>query len=279
MSKSEAGIFTCLLIIIGIVAPLDESIAGNESDPVGARASGMGNAAVTLSSVWANFSNQANLTELNTTTIGIHNEISFGINQLATSALAIAKPAGSGIFGFCASYFGYSGYNESKTGLSYSLKLFHGISAGIQLEYLCAHAGDNSPKSRVFTFDIGFLAKLSKTLNLGVHIFNPANIQYLNNSGESLSPIATIGLGYHALESLTLVGETEKSLGFDPIYRAGIEFGLGKSIFLRTGIKSSPWENSFGIGFKIKRLVIDVALSRNPILGYSPAFSMCYELK
>jgi len=45
----------------------------------------------------------------------------------------------------------------------------------------------------------------------------------MGGSEESLLPDATIGLGYKASESLTLTAETEKNLGLDPIYRAGIE--------------------------------------------------------
>jgi len=267
----------CTLLISGILVTGNESFAGNDNHPSGARAAGMGCAAVTLTSVWANFFNQANLTELDRTTIAIHHEISFGLSQLGTSALAIAKPIGAGTFGLCTSFFGYSGYKESKTGLAYSLKLFKGISAGIQLEYLSVSAADESPKRRAFTFELGILAKLNKELRLGVHIFNPANIHYMGGSEESLLPAATVGLGYKASESLILTAETEKNLGFDPIYRAGIEFGIGKYLQLRTGISSSPWQNSFGTGFRIKELVIDVAVRRNSLLGYSPAFSMSYE--
>jgi len=277
MKKSVACKLACTLLISGILASESESFAGNDNYPSGARAAGMGNAAVTLTNIWANFFNQANLAELDRTMIGIHHEISFGMLQLGTSALAIARPTGGGTLGLCTSFFGYSGYNESKTGLSYSLKLFKGISAGIQLEYLSVRSADDSPKSRAFTFELGILAELNKSLRLGVHIFNPANIRYSGNQGESIPPRATIGLGYKPGESLMLTAETEKSLGYDEIYRAGIEFGFGKYFQLRTGISSSPWQNSFGTGFKIKGLLIDVSLSRNPILGYSPAFSMSYE--
>jgi hypothetical protein len=277
MKTFRACTFACIMLISGLWTPEVKLFAGNDNYSSGARAAAMGNAAVTLSGVWANFYNQAILAELDKTSFGIHHEMSYGMHQLATSAFAISIRAGEGTLGLCASTFGYSGFRENKTGLSYSLKLFKGISAGVQLEYLTMRAADDSPKSRAFTFELGILAELSREIRLGVHIFNPANIHYNGSRGEPISPKATIGVGYRPMESLVLSIETEKKLAADPVYRAGIEFSLGKYFQLRTGISSVSWENSFGTGFKFKGFMIDLSVCRNPILGYSPGCSLSYE--
>jgi hypothetical protein len=269
--------FACAIVISGILTPEVKLFAGNDNFPFGARASGMGNAAVTLCNVWANFYNQGNLAILKNTCIGIHHEMDFGIKQLSTTAIAIAKPVGGGTIGLCSGSFGYSGFRENKTGLSYALKLFRGVYAGIQLEYLSMRSADNSPKYNAFTFEVGILADLNKELQLGVHVFNPANIHYYGKGGEPIPPLATLGFGYKPLESLIITVETEEKLGLSPIFRAGIEFGFGKSFLLRTGISSANWENSFGAGFKLKSIIIDLSLRRNPMLGYSPACSISYE--
>jgi hypothetical protein len=277
MTRIKTCIFACSLFILSNLSRESKVFAGNEDFPSGARATGMGNAAVTQTSIWANFYNQALLAELDGSIIGIHHETRFGISQLASNAIAIDLPTATGTFGLCACNFGYSGYRESKTGIAYSLKLFKGISAGVQLEYLTVHSSDDSPTSRAFTFELGILSVVNKYIRLGVHVFNPANIQYIGSKGEGLLPRATVGLGYKPMESLLLTIEIEKRLGFIEIYRAGIEFSIGKLFQLRTGVSSSPWENSFGTGFKIKRLAIDVAVRRNQLLGYSPALSMTYK--
>ncbi len=278
MKKFYLRQFAGAMIISGILASEVKVFAGNDNSPYGARASGMGNSAVTLCDIWANFFNQANLAVLTKTSLGIHHEMDFGIKQLSTTAVAIAKPVGGGTFGLCSGFFGFSGFRENKTGLSYSLKLFRGISAGIQLEYLSMHSADNSPKYHAFTFELGMLADLNKELQFGIHVFNPANIHYNGKNGEPIPPAGTIGFGYKPLESLIITVETEEKLGLSPVFRCGIEFGFGKSFLLRTGISSLNWENSFGVGFKLKSIIIDLSLRRNPMLGYSPACSISYEL-
>jgi hypothetical protein len=277
MKTFRACILACIMLICGLWTAEVKIYAGNDNYPSGARAGGMGNAAVTLCDVWANFYNQAILTELDRTSFGLHHEMRYGMHQLAISAFAISTRAGGGTLGLCASSFGYSGFRENKTGLSYSLKLFKGISAGVQLEYLTMRSADGSPKSKAFTFELGILAELSREIRLGVHIFNPANIHYNGSRGEPIPPKATIGVGYKPIESLVLSFETEKRLAADPIYRAGIEFSLSKNFKLRTGISSASWENSFGTGFKFKGFMIDLSVCRNPILGYSPGCSISYE--
>jgi hypothetical protein len=277
MKKISAHFMVCIFCIGGAISPDSKLFAGNDNFPYGARGSGMGNACVTIPGLWSVFYNQANLVNLKYTSAGIHHEMNFGISQLSTSAIAFAKPLGNGTLAICSAFFGYRGFRESKTGVSYSLHLFRGISAGVQLEYLGMNAADNSARYYALSFELGILASLSKELELGVHVFNPANIHYYGRNGEPIPPAATIGLGYKPVEFLVLTFETEEKLGSAPLCRAGIEFGLGKQLFIRTGISTIPWENSFGAGVKLKSFTIDLSVRRNPVLGYSPACSIGYE--
>ena len=265
-----------LMLISGMLCCCFELSAGNDDIPPGARASGMGGASVIMPGVWANFGNQANLALLTRTSIGIHHEFRFGLRELSATSIAFAKPAANGTFGLCYSVFGYSGFRQSKAGLSYSLRLFKGIAAGIQLDYLNIFSPDNS-RANACTFELGILADLNKEFKLAVHIFNPANIHYNGKNGEAIPPEIKMGLGYKPIESLTIIIQTDEKLGGSPVFRAGIEFGLGRILLLRTGISSNPWENSFGLGIKLKNVKIDISVRRHPILGFSPACSIGYE--
>lgn len=271
-------ILTCIIAGSMLVSCLffsdNEALASNDLNPKGARASAMGGASVCLADLWANFYNPANLHSIDKFSAGIFHEIKYGLPQLSTSAFSLCIPAGNGRIGFCAGYFGYSRHRESRAGLAYSMKLFHGINAGLQIDYLGMYSSDNSSRYTAFTFDAGISAEISRELALGVNVFNPVNIHYNGRNGENLSPVMNAGLAYRPVESILLCAELESMPEFRPTCRFGAEFRMGRIFFIRTGVSSLPWENSFGTGFKFKNLLLDITLVRNPVLGYSTSCSI-----
>jgi hypothetical protein len=72
--------------------------------------------------------------------------------------------------------------------------------------------------------------------------------------------------------------ETEKSIDYKLRFKAGIEYQLLEGLYLRTGIITQPVQNTFGLGFKIKRINADIAFSHVETIGLVPHFSIQFLL-
>lgn len=253
------------------------AFAGSENFPIGARNTAMGNASATLSDHFSVFSNQAGLGNVENIAVGISTERKFFMNALSQHSLAFALPTGSGTFGLSMSYFGFSSYKENKIGLAFGKKFSENITAGIQIDYLNISIPEYGAKS-AFTFEGGLIAKITKELKVGVHLYNPLRLK-LTEVFDKVERIPTIikgGLAYEPSEKVIVAIEAEKDIDQKPIYKAGIEYKVVDKLHLRTGISTNPTMNSFGIGLNLKNLKIDIASTYHYVLGISPGLSLSY---
>ncbi len=270
--KKNTIIFFCLITQISTL------IAGNDN-PIGGRSAGMGNASVTFSDVWSIHNNQAGLAGLKNISVGFYYENRYSLKELSLKSAAFILPTNSGVFGLSMNYFGYENYNEKKIGLAYAKSFGEKFSAGLQLDYLSTHIGEEYGNRNTFTFELGIIAELTENLFLGAHVYNPLRAKLSDYNDERIPTIAKLGLSYIYSEKLLVSIETEKDINFSPVFKGGIEYKIIKEIYVRTGISTNPVLNTFGFGVKIKSLKIDFASSLHPVLGYSPQISMMYKIK
>ncbi len=73
--------------------------------------------------------------------------------------------------------------------------------------------------------------------------------------------------------------ETEKSLDQELQVKAGVEYRVIESLFLRTGIITNPVKNTFGIGYEIAWASADIAFTRTEILGFTPHFTFQFKFR
>jgi hypothetical protein len=266
-----------LLFVSGIA--VHTAFAGGELVPSGARGAGISNASVTLCDVWSNLNNQAGLAALDHWAAGIHHENAFGMKELSFQSFVLALPVRGGTFGFNYSRFGYKLYNESKGGLAYAKKLGRRIAAGIQLDYVNVSIPTESKRSHATTFEGGIIADISGTLSLGVHIFNPLSLKYLNSEGDRVNTVMKLGSDWQPLNTFLLAIEIEKALDKPPDFHAGAEYLVFKNLVLRAGISTNPVQNSFGTGLVFKSFRLELAFSHHPELGFTPYCSLSYGLE
>ena len=266
-----------LLLPLALVFSLS-AVAGNENFPIGARATGMGNTGLTLSDVWSTHYNQAGLANVRLISAGISYESRFLQSDLGISSFAFALPIKSGTFGLNYTGFGGSLYNQSKVGLSYAMKFSPDISGGISINYHNTRLGGVYGGSNAFTFEAGVLAKVTKNLQIGCHIFNPTQSKLNDYQDEIIPTVVRLGLRYDFSEKVVTQIEVEKDIDFSPVYKAGIEYHPSDVLYIRTGISTNPSLPSIGIGLKFDQFNIDVASTFHPVLGVTPAFGLRYNL-
>jgi hypothetical protein len=244
---------------------------------MGARSAGMGHASVVVSDAWSTLHNQAALAHLENAEVSMAYENRFLMKELANQGFAAAMPLGFGVAGLHVSRFGYSKYNETKAALAYGAKLSNRLSTGVKLGYQHVQIAEGPYGNKgMFTADVGFLAKLTDDMVLGAHIFNLNYAKVAEYQNEHLPIIIRMGLGYHFSEHLLTVVEVEKDIDMPMRYKVGAEYHPHEKIYLRGGIGTHPFSNSFGFGLVLKNLKIDLAASYHSVLGYSPQASLVY---
>lgn len=271
--EKKKSYFIILFLALGFFKNLN---ASNDKFSAGAREAALANSAVTINDIWAVFHNQAALADMNNPAIGIYHERRFMVSQLSYQAISLALPVKGGVFAACYSSFGYSLYRETNAGLAYAKKLARGFSAGIQIDYLHTYVAQEYGRSGTMTVEGGLLAEPFPNFLIGAHVFNPVRQSISKQDEEKLPTLFTMGCSYRFFNKVIIACETEKDLIHKAVFKSGVEFELTENFFLRTGISTQPVYYSFGLGYSFKKIMIDIALTRHQILGYTPHFSMSY---
>lgn len=261
----------CIIFVYNIFCYSQNTL----STSAGARGIGMGNANLTLQDVYSGFNNPAGLAFVESFSVGTFLENRFLLEELQLAAFSIAQPIKSGTIGMTLQYFGFEDYNEQKIGLNYSRKLFDNLSIGGQFDFLTTRIKEYGNTSAI-TFDIGLRYEILDKLIMGIHIFNPIQARI---SSENLPSIFQIGVTYQIADYLTISGSVEKETIQPYNAKIGIEYEIAEKIQLRAGMNSNPSILSFGVGYLVNQLQLNVATTYHPILGFSPSLGFRFTSK
>jgi hypothetical protein len=245
--------------------------------PAGARSMSMGNASVTFRDVWAFHHNPGALGEVEALSGGVSYENRFLLKELQSQALAVALPLKVGVISVGANMYGYKRYRAYKAGLGYSLKLAEKISAGVQLNYQGLRITDYGSKGNV-SAEAGIFARFTDNWTMGFSVFNLNRAKLAEFGDDRFSTYMRFGTAYEFSKKFLVALEAEKDLEYPLRVRGGVEYKLIEQFVLRTGVQTAPLEVSFGLGYHPKMVHIDFGTSYHQILGWSPHFSMQFEL-
>lgn len=256
--------------------------AGNDNYPVGGMQAGMAGCGLTSVDIWGAHHNQATLGYLKEPSLGIFAENRYGLSEMGLQAGAFAYPTASGTLALSVTHFGYELYNESKFGLAFAKSFGPRFSTGIQIGYINTHFGDIYGNTGAPVAEIGFFAEPVKNLFIGAHIFNLTRSKIADYNDERLPTIIRVGLGYKLSERIFISAETQKDMNTSALFRGGFEYLFMEQLYIRTGITVSDLDQnqiSFGLGYKLKRIRVDIAFSTHQVLGISPHFGFVYYFK
>ena len=265
-------LFLCLIPVV--------SFSGNENYAIGGRATGMGNTGLCLADVWAIRYNQAALADVSSISTGISYESRFLLKAMGIQSFAMAIPTKkSGTFGLNYTGFGDNLFRESKIGLGYGMKISDKFNIGIRLNYHSLQLGNNYGRANNLTFELGLLAKPTKNLQIGFHLFNPSQTKLNEYQQEIIPVIMNLGISYQFSDKLRTNLELEKDIEFPFSVKAGIEYLPTEHFYLRAGISTNPGVPSIGFGVVKKQFNLDFSASLHPALGITPSLGMTYSFK
>ncbi len=260
----------CCFLFISV-----QAFAQNGLPPTaGARSAALGGSGLNFTDINSIFSNQAGLADLDGLSFTLVGENRFLLSEIRSLSAGAALPSKLGTFGLSLNYYGFDLYNEQRIGLAYARKLMNRLSIGAQFIFLNTNIPDYGNAAN-FTFELGLQAKLSKSLSLGVHTFNPGRVKLIED--ERLPTLLGIGMQYQPSEKLFLIAEVEKDLDYTVRTRFGAEYQLIEQLWLRIGVATQPAEYTFGLGYTLKNSFrIDVSARYHQVLGFSPGIGITY---
>ncbi|MBN1108473.1 MAG: hypothetical protein JXA55_06865, partial [Bacteroidales bacterium] len=232
---------------------------------------GMGSVCIMRPGFWSSFSNQALLAHNRSPGLGFSYENRFSIPELGTATAAIVIPVAQSSMGITYSHFGYPEFRRSAVGAHCGLILSENISAGIGIDYFSEKASGDYESFRSATFEAGLFIRASEKVTAGVHLFNP-----LPNSLRKTFMPSTLraGAGIRLNSMLFAGAEVEMTMGQKLILRAGFEYMPAKNISLRGGFCTENTSFSFGPGYMLRWLRIDLSFVTHERLGITSGASL-----
>lgn len=236
----------------------------------------MGSACIMRPGFWPSFRNQSLLAFNTTYSIGFSYENRFSIRELGTSTAAIAIPAGRSSLGLSYSNFGYSGFRRSMAGAACGLKIAENVAAGVQADFFHERSAADLTSFSAVTFEAGIYYQPSETVSTGIHIFNPVP----NSLRKTMMP-STIraGAGIQLSRVIFAAAEAEMSTGEKLKVRTGFEYEISGNFRLRGGFCTENTSFSFGLGYLVRSVKIDLSFVTHETLGITSGASLIFILK
>jgi len=242
----------------------------------GAGEAGMGSVCVMKTGLWPSFRNQAILVYNTSITAGFNYENRFNLRELGTRTAGLAIPAGKTSLGIIYSHFGYSDFKRSMFGLACGMPLGENLSAGIQIDYFFENASGDYESHHTATYEAGVYFRPSEKVSVGVHIFNPVP----NSLRKTIMPSSIrAGAGIELSKVLFAGAEAEMSSGQKLIIRTGFEYEVMKKLSLCGGFSSENTSFTFGLGYILKSLRIDLSFASHEKLGITSNASLIFKIK
>lgn len=224
--------------------------------------------------LWTLFHNQAILGENKSFIAGINYENRFSISELSTRTVAVAVPAGNSTLGLVYSNTGYSGLSRETGGLACGLSLSENVNAGVQIDILSEKCRGENYSRQALTFEAGMLVKAAENVTIGIHLINPVP----NSIRKAVFPsIITTGLGINLDNSVFAALEAELSTGNSLRLRSGFRYQIEKNFCIRGGFSSEHNSFSFGLGYLLRSVQVDMAFSSHEKLGIITSVSLIYR--
>ena len=267
-----------LLIVFFIIFYAHNTHAWNLIHPSGGRSLSLGNCSVTLNDFWSCNNNLAGITSLQGTCIGLSYSNKFMMKELGYKNIGITYNSNIGVFLITASQFGYEHYSENLIGLGYARDFGPNLRIGLKLDYLFFLLSNEYKNKSAPTFEIGIQYQINKSLCIGVYAFNPINIKTKSLNKDKIPIVIRLGLSYYINDDFFITSEIEENSEHNFSYRFGVEYEIYKNIYIRSGFQLKPELLTFGFGYNLKWLHLDISAQMNQILGASLSCSFVFEI-
>ena len=270
-----------IILILIIYLLINRCNATGLLKTAGGRTVAMGRTSVCEQSLWALTNNPAGLASLQGWNFGLYYENQWMLKETAFKNGSIAKAFEDiGCFGLTVSQFGWSGHSENLLGLAYARSFGPYLEMGLRADCWWLHMGESYRDRFAPGFMLGIQSQVTEKLRLGATIINPINSSLKTLNEDALPIVMRIGCAYRFTEDFIGQCEVEKDSQTQGLHiGGGFEYTLFERFQLRAGAQYNPNIISFGAGYVIRNLQVDVAAQMHQALGASVQVSLNYNLE
>lgn len=244
-----------------------------------ARNAAMAGASATVGDAYSGFHNVAGLaqyTEGVVATVGYQNR--YGLSELSSLGFGVTIPVAIGTMSLLANRFGTEEYyNEQRLGVGFANKIGF-VNLGASVSYV-QYSIETVGTRHMASIDFGGLVEITQKLHFGSYIRNINQAKIQDFTDERLPTLLVMGLSWRPLDNLMLNSEIERDLDFGEVVKLGVEYRATETLDIRTGIRTAPFQGTFGLGFSFGKFKADYAYISETILGDIHEFSLLYLLK
>jgi hypothetical protein len=262
------------VLLLYLILPL--SLLSQGFLPVGGRSNSMANATVALSDAWAYHHNPGALAGVDKLSVGVSYENRFLLRELQSQGFVYIQSLKRGVFSLGAQTYGYTNFRTIRAGLGYSMKLSEKCMAGVQMNYLSLRLAEFYGSKQSVTAEFGLLCLLTENWRVGMSVFNLGRAKLSAYKDDRLSTVMRLGTAYAFSDKLSVVFEAEKHIDYPLRLKSGLDYSVAKYFFFRAGVATQPVEVSFGFGYKMKALQLDMGTAYHQQLGWSPHFGLTF---
>jgi hypothetical protein len=246
--------------------------------PVSVAYAGAGAYSKNHADVFSFTTNQAALSLINNSQVGIYSERKFLLPELTVYQLVLAFVTRSGNIGIKTVYSGFGPYNEIQGGAAYARTLGKKAAVGIQFNYNGISVAGYG-KAFALTAELGALFHITDELHMGIHIDNPVGGRFGMRRQEKVPSVYTIGFGYEPSEdfftSVEIIKEEKQPVNVN----AGIQYRFARQLLVRAGVSSDVSLLWMGAGVLWKTFRVDLSAAFHPQLGISPGLLVLFQFK
>ena len=262
-----------LLVAVWLIA----TEGWTQAHTVGARAAGLGHAAVTMRGAGALFANVSGVTSVKQPTLFAGYENRFGFSEgLHAVAAGWVQPTRYGTGSLGVYRFGDALHSHHRLSLGYSHRIEQ-FSLGLRLSEHQYHTEGFGTRFRT-VIDVGGQAQLSPQIVFGLQLLNVTQATLSAVTQENIPTLVQVGLSYRPVATWLLSAEVEHEVTLRPNLKLGVAYTALEMFSLRTGFNSVGLRQFFGLGWKHRLLNADYALSTHARLGLSHQVSLTYRL-
>lgn len=201
----------------------------------------------------------------------IYSEKKYSTDGLINTAVALAYGKNTAGAAFFFNYFGNTGFNEMQASVSYG-KMLGDVNAGISFNYNSYYV-EGYNRQTIFCLSFSTLWKLSENVYAGFQLFNPPFAR-INSIAVAQASKYNVLFGYEASEAAGISFQFLKSEDTPLQVTISFHYQANKKVFIKAGFFTGGPQPFIGIGWKIKNIKVETALTYHPALGSTPGISI-----
>jgi hypothetical protein len=265
--------FVWALIVLTLTLPAWAAFENQETNAASGAMAGLGFASPWSSS--AVFENPAWLGSNGRLSASAYYTRLFNLTDLAYQVVSVEGSFSQFGWGLGATDFGNPFYREQTLSLGGSVSLGPRARLGLAIKGFQARISGYG-EANALGFDLGAAGRIRRDLTFGACATN-LNRPKIGRAGDELPQSFSAGALYHPFPLLTIGAGLEQDPRYGTSFRAGTEVGAGRSLFLRSGMRTNPNALTAGFGIAFRGLAFDYSLRTHATLGVTHGFGLGYR--